>query len=69
MTERDGELRNRVYSYDWNGKVLMNKKLILDLPGEPGPFHNGGKMAIGPDGYLYVLTYLDGKIHRITASG
>lgn len=53
MTERDGELRNRVYSYDWNGKALMNKKLILDLPGEPGPFHNGGKMAIGPDGYLY----------------
>jgi glucose/arabinose dehydrogenase len=30
--------------------------LILDLPGDPGPFHNGGKIAIGPrDGHLYAV--------------
>jgi glucose/arabinose dehydrogenase len=56
LTEReDGKLRNRVYSYDWDGKALVNKKLILDLPGEPGPFHNGGKIAMGPDGHLYAV--------------
>lgn len=54
----DESLRNRAYkySYDWNEKILANQTLILDLPGEPGPFHNGGKIAIGPyDGYLYAV--------------
>lgn len=48
-------LRNRVYklAYDAQAQALGNGTLILDLPGEPGPFHNGGKMAIGPDDYLY----------------
>jgi glucose/arabinose dehydrogenase len=57
LTEDDGEMRNRVYKYvyDENNKILVNKTLVLDLPGEPGPFHNGGKIAIGPDGYLYAV--------------
>ena len=29
--------------------------MILDLPAEPGPNHDGGKIIIGPDGYLYVI--------------
>jgi glucose/arabinose dehydrogenase len=48
--------RNLVYkyAYDENERALENKTLILDLPGEPGPFHNGGKLTIGPhDGYIY----------------
>jgi len=56
--DESNELRNRVYkyTYDWEEKVLSNPALILDLPGEPGPFHNGGKIAIGPhDGRLYVV--------------
>lgn len=50
-------LRNRVYkfAYDADGKRLVGGKLVLDLPGAPGPFHNGGKMDIGPDGNLYTV--------------
>lgn len=57
LTEKeDDKLRNRVYKYDWSDVALSNKTLILDLPGEPGPYHNGGKIAIGPrDGQLYAV--------------
>jgi glucose/arabinose dehydrogenase len=50
-------LRNRVYRYDWNEQkhLLFNPDLLLDLPAAPGPYHNGGKMVIGPDHYLYVV--------------
>jgi glucose/arabinose dehydrogenase len=51
LTENyDNKTRNLVYKYiyDENKKTLENKTLVLDLPGEPGPFHNGGKIAIGP---------------------
>lgn len=59
MTERDdGVAKNRVYrySYDGNERILANRTLLLDLPGEPGPYHNGGKIMIGPhDGHLYAV--------------
>jgi glucose/arabinose dehydrogenase len=49
--------RNKVLSYEWNEqtKSLVNSKLILDLPAEPGPYHQGGKLKIGPDNSLYVV--------------
>jgi aldose sugar dehydrogenase len=49
--------RNKVLSYEWNkqNKSLVNSKLILDLPAEPGPYHQGGKLKIGPDNSLYVV--------------
>src|SRR5919202_3260995 len=50
-----GELRNRIYRYQWNGANLVNPTLILDLPALPGPNHDGGKLAIGPDHYLYAV--------------
>ncbi len=52
-----GELRHMLYkySYDRGERALANETRILDLPGEPGPYHSGGKVAIGPDGMLYAV--------------
>jgi aldose sugar dehydrogenase len=55
-SSQDGDqLRNRVYKYQWNDeeRLLVNPTLILDLPAFPGPNHDGGKLTIGPDNYLY----------------
>jgi glucose/arabinose dehydrogenase len=57
-TESNGtDLQNRVYRYNWNEQTqsLINPTLILDLPALPGPNHDGGKLAIGPDHYLYAI--------------
>lgn len=52
----DGEIRNRIYRYDWDGMgSFTGGTLVLDLLGEPGPNHDGGKMTIGPDGMLYAV--------------
>ena len=51
-----GEVRNRIYKYDWDGRGnLTGGKMILDLPGTPGPNHDGGKIVLGPDGMLYAV--------------
>jgi glucose/arabinose dehydrogenase len=59
FTEANGRepLRNRIYKYDWDSKnhLLLNPKLILDVSALPGPNHNGGKITIGPDHYLYAV--------------
>ena len=54
---KGGDPRNRVYRYEWNAQNqnLTNPTLILDLPALPGPNHNGGKLVIGPDQYLYAV--------------
>jgi aldose sugar dehydrogenase len=70
-SSEDNELlQNRVYKYQWNEeeKILVDPKLILDLPAIPGPNHNGGKLAIGPDNYLYAVIgdlNHDGKLQNI----
>ncbi len=64
-------LRNRVYKYQWNEeeRTLVNPTLILDLPATPGPNHDGGKLIIGPDNYLYTvigdLLNHEGKLQNI----
>jgi len=51
------ELGNRLYRYELNENKLVNPKLLLNIPafstrGDGG--HNGGKLLIGPDQYLYL---------------
>ena len=46
---------NRIVSMNWNGRDLGSPKVILrGIP--KGFIHNGGRMVVGPDGYLYVGT-------------
>jgi glucose/arabinose dehydrogenase len=72
---------NRIVSMSWDGRELGTPKVILD--DIPKAFvHNGGRMVIGPDGYLYVGTgesgseglsqdkdSLGGKILRLRPDG
>lgn len=53
--EERENIANRVYRYELVGNELVNPRLLLDLPGTPGPYHNGGEITIGPDGNLYVV--------------
>ena len=45
---------NRLYRYELVNNQLINRKLFLDLPGTPGPAHNGGKLRIGHDNNIYL---------------
>ncbi len=72
---------NRIVSMSWDGSRLGDPKTILT--GIPKGFrHNGGRLVIGPDGYLYVGTgetgdeslsqnkkSLGGKILRLRLNG
>ena len=72
---------NRIVAMSWDGTRLGEPKTLLT--GIPkGSIHNGGRMAIGPDGFLYVgtgetgdtslaqdLESLGGKILRLTLDG
>ena len=72
---------NRIVSMSWNGRDLGAPKVILrGIP--KGFIHNGGRMVIGPDDYLYVGTgesgdgslaqdkdSLGGKILRLRVDG
>ncbi len=72
---------NRIAVMSWDGSRLGTPKVILT--GIPSAtYHNGGRLAFGPDGYLYAGTgdaverdraqqsgNLGGKILRITPSG
>jgi glucose/arabinose dehydrogenase len=72
---------NRIVSMSWDGRDLGAPKVILrGIP--KGFIHNGGRMVIGPDDYLYVGTgesgdgslaqdkkSLGGKILRLRVDG
>lgn len=48
-------LGNRLYRYELVGNQLVNPKLLLNLPTSPEANHNGGKVVLGPDGYIYTI--------------
>jgi glucose/arabinose dehydrogenase len=60
---KNSPLGNRLYKYELANGILVNPKLLLDLPALPGPAHNGGKLIIGADRNLY-LTIGDLVAHK-----
>src|SRR5215208_1943733 len=50
----EDEARNRLYRYQFHNDELVNPKLLLDLPADPGPAHNGGVITVGPDDNIYM---------------
>jgi glucose/arabinose dehydrogenase len=54
--DREGKapLGNRLYKYELVDNKLVNPILLMDLPADPGPRHNGGAIEIGPDNNIYV---------------
>ena len=73
--------QNKVYSFTVEEDSLTDEKIIIDeIPG--APWHDGGRIAFGPDGKLYIttgdainpgwsqdLSSLAGKILRINPDG
>ena len=58
-------LGNRLYRYELVDNKLVNPKMLLDLPADPGPRHNGGDVLIGPDKNLYITVGdIDGSYRR-----
>lgn len=67
-TVKDGEVINRIYKYTLAGAELRNEEVFMDLPGTPATNHQGGKLAVSNDGYLYSVTgelQRDGKDQNI----
>jgi aldose sugar dehydrogenase len=52
--QEGGPIGNRLYRYEMVKNELTNPKLLLDLPGTPGPAHNGGALKIGHDNNIYL---------------
>jgi aldose sugar dehydrogenase len=65
-SKSSAHLGNHVYRYELADNKLINPKLILNLPANPGPIHDGGKVLIGPDKDVYTVIG-DLRNHRTQA--
>jgi len=66
----EGQVRNRVYRYEWNqqNQTLLNGSMILDLPSDPGPGHNGGKLVADRNGSIYAVIgdlFREGQLQNV----
>jgi glucose/arabinose dehydrogenase len=82
-TKNNNRLINRVESYQFdltNNSLNDKQEIISNIPG--AVYHDGGRIAFGPDGYLYITTgdateenlaqdqnSLAGKILRLNPNG
>jgi len=68
-TVKDGQVINRIFKYTLAaGPELTNQAVFMDLPATPATNHQGGKLAVSSDGYLYSVTgelQRDGKDQNI----
>ncbi len=51
VSEKSG---NYLYRYTLLDNELINPHLLLFIPGEPGPRHNGGTVVVGPDNSIFL---------------
>jgi glucose/arabinose dehydrogenase len=50
-----GDLRNSLYRYEFVDGKLVNPKLLLEIPADPGPAHNGGPIALDDKNNVYIV--------------
>ena len=64
------QVRNRVYRYEWDleNQALVDATMVLDLPADPGPGHNGGKIETDRNGTIYAVIgdlFREGQLQNV----
>jgi aldose sugar dehydrogenase len=64
------QVRNRLYRYEWiqENQILVNGTMVLDLPADPGPGHNGGKLEAHRNGTIYAVIgdlFREGQLQNV----
>jgi aldose sugar dehydrogenase len=64
------QVRNRVYRYEWHqeNQMLVNGTMVLDLPADPGPGHNGGKIEADRNGNICTIIgdlFREGQLQNV----